>query len=275
MPLLIAQRDIRLSLTRVAIARRESSITIVVLDNTAARRLLSGWGDLFLWALFVFVTTAACLGQEKPGESSPKGGEIFAQRCASCHGKHGEGLSGIITIAGPSIKAEHDYGKVMTAVEVGPSHMPSFVHVLSAQDIQAVSHFVVDSIADIPLGPGDLGKGGELFRTHCASCHRTAVRGGAMAYAGVNPPALTDKSAALIAGAVRWGPGPMPSFPPSVLDDKELSSLVTYVRYAQSPISPGGNPLNWHGPVAEGFTAWVVVFALVGIAIWVQKGGRG
>lgn len=181
----------------------------------------------------------------------------------------------MVTIAGPSIRAEHDYGKVMTAVEVGPSHMPSFSYVLPVDDIRAVSHFVVDKIADIPLGPGDLAQGGKLFRTHCASCHRTAVRGGAMAYDGVNAPALTGKSAALIAGAVRWGPGPMPSFPPSVLDDKELSSVVAYVRYVQSPASPGGTPMNWYGPVAEGFTAWIVVLALVAIAIWIEKGGRG
>ena len=153
--------------------------------------------------------------------------------------------------------------------------MPSFAYVLSVEDMRAVSHFVVDQIADIPLGPGDLGKGGELFRTHCASCHRTAVRGGAMGYSGVNAPALTGMSAALIAGAVRWGPGPMPSFPRSVLDDRELSSLVAYVRYAESPASPGGYSLHWFGPVPEGLAAWAVVFALVGIAIWIEKGGRG
>lgn len=96
-----------------------------------------------------------------------------------------------------------------------------------------------------------------------------------MAYDGVNAPALTGKSAALVAGAVRWGPGPMPSFPASVLDDKELSSVVAYVRYVQSPANPGGTPMHWYGPVAEGFTAWIVVLALVAIAIWIEKGGRG
>jgi ubiquinol-cytochrome c reductase cytochrome c subunit len=218
---------------------------------------------------------APCLAQQAPGDALAHGAQIFEQRCARCHGDHGEGRSAIITIAGPSIRAEHDYGKVMTAVEVGPSHMPSFAYVLSVDDMRAVSHFVVDKIADIPLGPGDLADGGKLFRTHCASCHRTAVRGGAMAYVGVNAPALYSKSAALVAGAVRWGPGPMPSFPPSVLDDKQLSSLVAYVRYAQAPASPGGSPLNWYGPVAEGFAAWVIIFALVAIAIWIEKGGRG
>ena len=163
----------------------------------------------------------------------------------------------------------------MTAVEVGPSHMPSFVNVLSIEDIRAVSHYVTDHIADIPLHEGDIGEGGTVFRMYCASCHRTALRGGALAFAGTNAPALYDKSSALIAGAVRWGPGPMPSFPPSVIDDSQLSSLVSYIRSVQSPASPGGSPLNWYGPVAEGFAAWVVVFGLVGAAIWIEKGGKG
>jgi len=46
----------------------------------------------------------------------------------------------------------------------------------------------------LPLTQGDLGEGGKLFRVYCASCHRTAVRGGALAFTGRNAPALTNKS---------------------------------------------------------------------------------
>lgn len=163
----------------------------------------------------------------------------------------------------------------MTAVEVGPSHMPSFAYTLSVADIRSVSQYVVDSIADIPLSSGDMKEGGVLFRTYCASCHRTAGRGGALAFVGTNAPVLTEKSGALIAGAIRWGPGPMPAFPPSILDDRQLASVVLYIRYAQHPYSPGGFTLNWYGPVAEGCAAWGVVFGLVGIAVWIERGGKG
>lgn len=218
---------------------------------------------------------SSCTGQQNPDPSLERGQQIFASQCAKCHGDEGEGKSAVISIAGPSLKAEHDYGRVMTAVETGPSHMPQFVYILSVDDIRAVSHYVADKIADIPEEPGDLGQGGELFRMYCATCHRTAVRGGALAYDGSNAPSLTGKSAPLIAGAIRWGPGPMPAFPPSVLDNKQLWSIVTYIRAVQSPPSPGGSALNWYGPVAEGFVAWVAVFGLVGIAIWIEKGGKG
>lgn len=213
--------------------------------------------------------------QQNPSDSVATGEQIFSQRCAKCHGDHGEGRSAVISIAGPSLRAEHDYGQVMAAVEVGPSHMPSFAYVLSVDEIRDVSHYVVDKIADIPLTGGDLTKGGELFGEYCASCHRTAVRGGALAFSGVNAPPLTHKSAALIAGAIRWGPGPMPSFLPSVLDDKEVASVVRYVRYAEHPEHPGGATLHWYGPVPEGWVAWGIVLSLIGFTMWIEKGGKG
>ena len=146
-----------------------------------------------------------------------------------------------MTIAGPSLQAENDLGNVMTAVESGPSHMPAFSRVLTAGQIQAVSHYVTMNLAVIPLTQGDVAAGGQLFRAYCSACHRTAVHGGVLAFTGRNAPALTDKSAALIAGAIRWGPGTMPAFPPSVFNDEQLASIVDYVEFVQHPPNPGKN----------------------------------
>jgi ubiquinol-cytochrome c reductase cytochrome c subunit len=148
-------------------------------------------------------------GQEMQSGPSSEGAAVFAQRCSQCHGDKGQGIAAAVTIAGPSLEAEHDLGKVMTAVETGPSHMPAFSRVLTAEQIRAVSQYVTNDLAVIPLTHGDIGEGGKLFRTNCAACHRTAVRGGVLAFAGRNAPDLTDKSAALIAGTIRWGPGTM------------------------------------------------------------------
>jgi ubiquinol-cytochrome c reductase cytochrome c subunit len=212
---------------------------------------------------------------QTPPPASPNGAALFTQHCAQCHGDQGQGISAIVSIAGPDIQAEHDEGQVLTAVEVGPSHMPSFARILSVQEMRAVSNFVVQQIAVIPLSAGDVSHGGILYRTYCAACHRTAVRGGALAFAGTNAPDLSEKSAAIIAGAIRSGPGPMPSFPPSVLDDKELSSVVAYVRAVQHPPNPGGHPMNWYGPVPEGLAAWTAVFALLIFTMWIERGGKG
>lgn len=233
------------------------------------------WCALLIFVLFFAVACATSPAQQNPPDPLANGARIYAAQCAKCHGDHGEGRSAVISIAGPSLRAEHDFGKVMTAVEVGPEHMPRFVYMLSVDDIRDVSHYVVDRIANIPLGGGDIGKGGEQFRIYCASCHRTAVRGGALAFSGTNAPPLTHKSAALVAGAIRWGPGPMPAFPRAALSDDEVASLVEYVRFAEHPPNPGGATLSWYGPVPEGWMAWLVAIGLIGVVVWIERGGKG
>lgn len=230
---------------------------------------------LILRLLLLVAIASGCAFCQPSAAAPPNGKAIFMQQCAKCHGEKGQGVSAITSIAGPSLQAEHDPGSAMTAVEVGPSHMPSFAYVLSVPQMRAVVDYVTHQIAVIPLGQGNLSEGGTLFRMNCSACHRTAVRGGALAFTGINAPQLTGKSAAIIAGAIRWGPGPMPSFPASVLNDEQLDSIVEYVKFVQHPPHPGGNPLLYYGPVAEGFVAWMIVFVLVGVAGWIERGGKG
>jgi ubiquinol-cytochrome c reductase cytochrome c subunit len=228
--------------------------------------------------LFVLLTTFAARGascEQMNDDALSHGGAIFAQRCSKCHGEQGQGISSIASIAGPSLQAENNPGVVLTAMEVGPSHMPIFTYVLSIQDMRAVAYYVTHQIAVIPLGGGDVSEGGHLFRTYCSTCHGTSVRGGVMAFTGVNAPALTTKSPALIAGAIRWGPGPMPSFPTSVLDDRQLDSIVKYVQFVQHPPHPGGDAIGFAGPVPEGLVACMIMLGLIGAAMWIERGGKG
>jgi ubiquinol-cytochrome c reductase cytochrome c subunit len=231
----------------------------------------------FIALLLTFLATGPAWSQSTQNQSNPlvHGQEVFSQHCAECHGEQGQGISGVVSIAGPNLQAEHDPGRVLTAVEVGPSHMPSFARILSVQDMRDVSGFVTQKIAVIPMQGGNLSEGGELFRMYCSACHRTAVRGGALVFDGVNAPDLSRKSRALIAGAIRWGPGPMPKFPPAVLSDQQVASIADYVKYVQHPPSPGGSPMNWYGPVAEGFVAWIIAFSLIIVAMWIERGGKG
>lgn len=187
----------------------------------------------------------------------------------------GEGQTGLVTIVAPSLQAEHNTGMVMKAVLTGPSHMPSFARTLSLDDIKAVSRFVTERVASIPLTGGSVSEGGTLFRSYCAACHRTAARGGALAFAGANAPSLAHKSRALIAGTIRSGAGPMPSFPPSQISDQQLASIVDYVAYVQHPPNPGGTPLGYYGPVAEGLFVWIGVLALILLAVWIERRGKG
>ena len=228
-----------------------------------------------LWAALLMLLIAPLAAAQPLNSLQSDGSAVFAQKCSSCHGDQGQGIAAAVTIAGPSLRAEHEVGQVKTAVEWGPSHMPAFSRILSAPQIDAVSHYVTTQLAVIPLSGGNLSEGGELFRADCATCHRTAVRGGVLAFAGRNVPALTDKSAALIAGAIRWGPGTMPSFPEGVLDDHQLASVVQYVKFVQHPPHPGGIPMKYYGPVSEGYAAGAVVLMLIGITGWIEFGGKG
>jgi ubiquinol-cytochrome c reductase cytochrome c subunit len=221
------------------------------------------------------VLVPACCCQQPTPEALSEGQQIFQDRCATCHGEHGEGRSASISYAGPSLQAEHDPGKVMAAVEVGPEHMPRFEYTLSVDQMRAVSEYVAQKLAVIQMDKSSLTDGGELFRTYCSTCHRTAVRGGALGFVGTNAPSLVDKSPEIIAGAIRWGPGPMPKFPPSVLSDEQVASIVRYIQTVQHPANPGGDPLHWYGPTSEGFAAWTILLILILFTMWAERGGQG
>jgi ubiquinol-cytochrome c reductase cytochrome c subunit len=232
----------------------------------------------------VFSTAAPCSAirsyrqtsaAEEDAGATPSSAIIFSQHCSMCHGDHGQGIAAAVTIAGPSLLAEHDTGSVMAAVESGPSHMPAFSRMMGAAEIREVSRYVSTELAVVPLSHGDVGEGGNLFRQYCAACHRTAVHGGVLAFSGRNAPDLQHKSAALIAGAIRWGPGAMPSFPSSVLSDEQLASTVDYVRFVQHPPNPGGDPLKEVGPVAEGGFAAFCLLLVIWLTAWIERGGKG
>ena len=224
--------------------------------------------------LATFLLARCVVAEQTPTPGSP-GQVVYAARCAVCHGDQGQGVSARVTIAGPSLQAEHNINAVIATVRDGRGVMPTFGRILDDQDIDNVSRYIAGTLATIPLNGGNLPEGGILFRTHCAACHRTAVRGGALVLVQTNAPALNTQSAAVIAGAIRWGPGPMPAFPPAIVSDQQLASIVDYVQFVQHPPHPGGNPLHWYGPVVEGLVACAIVCVLATLAMWIEKGGNG
>lgn len=83
-----------------------------------------------------------------PLESSltAQGEEIFKQMCKSCHGSKGNGLG---NSRGPSLqRTEFTYGRTMEAIAQSisggrPGGMPSFSHVFSPKQLEAVSSYVM------------------------------------------------------------------------------------------------------------------------------------
>jgi ubiquinol-cytochrome c reductase cytochrome c subunit len=204
-------------------------------------------------------------------DSTQNGATLYEKKCLVCHGPQGKGTTG------PSLQSIHDANQVTQMIRVGKGNMPSFAQQLSPKEIQAIAAYVTQklAVATPSLHGGDVSEGGVLYRANCAACHQVAARGGALVFASGNAPSLFGQGADAIAGAIRSGPGEMPTFPPSVFNDHQVASIVKYVQFVRDPPAPGGLPLNYFGPVAEGLIALIAVVLLAVIGRWIEGKGRG
>ena len=96
--------------------------------------------------------TAKTPAAATPAKASPEakliaeGDEIFKQMCKSCHGTRGNGLG---NSRGPSLqRTEFTYGRTPEAITQSirdgrPGGMPSFSHVFSPKQLEAVSSYIM------------------------------------------------------------------------------------------------------------------------------------
>jgi ubiquinol-cytochrome c reductase cytochrome c subunit len=208
------------------------------------------------------------------------GRELYLTSCVNCHGENGTG-----TDQGPALtasgEAKTDFylrtGRMPLTVPVPqpPAKPPAFDDGQIRQLVTYVGSLCDPAnpcprVPDIPL-EGDLSDGQELFLANCAPCHGSVAVGGALSL-GRRAPSLQGTPALQVAEAVRTGPGQMPRFGPEVLTDEEVSAIVGYVSYLHAPDSPGGIPLGFTGPVAEGFVALLLgLGALLLVTRWITQ----
>ncbi|MBM7367074.1 cytochrome bc1 complex diheme cytochrome c subunit [Gordonia hydrophobica] len=115
----------------------------------------------------------------------------------------------------------------------------------------------------------DIGRGSELFRLNCASCHNFTGRGGALSGGKFAPP-LTDVNPQQLYTAMLTGPQNMPKFSNRQLSVDEKKNIIGYIRYVDSANPSGGFGLGGFGPASEGVVMWIVgVSALVAGAMWI------
>jgi ubiquinol-cytochrome c reductase cytochrome c subunit len=228
------------------------------------------------------------------GQAAPIS-QIWLRDCAVCHGADGRGTNRGPTLVGVGA-ASVDYwvstGRMPLVAEPGrspdgrdiqplpgvqlfanPDVVPRRRSPAYAPDvIKGLVGYVVDltggggqPVPSVDVADADRPQGGEVFRLQCAACHAWAGDGGALLHR--EAPALHLATPTQIAEAVRIGPGAMPAFGQAALDDRQLSDLVSYVRYLDNPSDRGGWSL-WHlGPVAEGGAAWLLAMAALLVAI--------
>jgi len=151
-----------------------------------------------------------------------------------------------------------------------PQTQPRRTRVLfSARELAALVAYVA-SLGNGPAipqpRPGSVAGGQRLFTEHCAGCHQVVAQGGYLT--GAVAPPLAPDSATQIAEAVRIGPYLMPRFSERTISNRQLDSIVAYVRAVDRAPNPGGWGIGRLGPVPEGIVAWLIAgVALAGCCL--------
>lgn len=223
---------------------------------------------------------------EPPQPTVKLGEELFNANCASCHGIGGVGIprpragAGNVPGAGPSLLR---VGALAADFYLRTGFMPlANIHAqpsrqlvqFTPKEIAALTAFV----AGLGKGPaiphpepaqGNLAEGFKLFTEACAGCHQSLARGGFVT--GARVPPLQKISATEIAEAVRIGPYLMPRFSARQISDRQLNSIIRYVRWTNSPDNRGGWSIGNLGPIPEGLVAWLAALILAVLCLTVGR----
>ena len=173
-----------------------------------------------------------------------EGKQLYDTSCITCHGANLQGVQD----RGPSLIG---VGEAAVYFQVSTGRMPCARN--EAQAIRKVPKF--DAAADRRarrLHPGQrrrpdghprratarspslaarrrLGRGGELFRLNCASCHNFTGRGGALS-SGKFAPTLDPANEQQIYAAMLTGPQNMPKFSDRQLTPEEKKDIIAYIK---------------------------------------------
>ncbi|ACC41665.1 Menaquinol-cytochrome c reductase cytochrome c subunit [Mycobacterium marinum] len=262
--------------------------------SRARRRLhrrLSG-GLLLLIALTIAGGVAAVLtpapqvavADESSAALLRTGKQLFDTSCVSCHGANLQGVPD----HGPSLIG---VGEAAVYFQVSTGRMPAMRGEAQAQrkepifdeaQTDALGAFVQangggptvvrnpdGSLAMKSLRGDDLGRGGDLFRLNCTSCHNFTGKGGALS-SGKFAPDLGPANEQQILTAMLTGPQNMPKFSDRQLSFDAKKDIIAYVRNAAEERQPGGYGLGGFGPAPEGMAIWIIgMVAAIGLALWI------
>jgi quinol---cytochrome-c reductase cytochrome c subunit len=212
------------------------------------------------------------------------GKQLFETSCVTCHGANLQGVPD----RGPSLVG---VGEAAVYFQVGTGRMPAMreeaqamrkAPIFDESQVDAIGAYVQangggptvvrnpdGSIATTSLRGDDLGRGGDLFRLNCSSCHNFTGKGGALS-SGKFAPDLEPANEQQILAAMTTGPQNMPKFSDRQLSFDAKKDVIAYVKNVTETRSPGGSGLGGFGPAPEGMVAWIVgMVAVIGAALWI------
>jgi len=255
------------------------------------RRRLSG-GLLLLIALTIAGGLAAVLtprpqvaiADESSSALLRTGKQLFDTSCVSCHGANLQGVAdhgpSLIGVGEAAVYFQVSTGR-MPAMR-GEAQAPRKEPIFDGSQIDALGAFVQangggptvtrnpdGSIAMRSLRGDDLGRGGDLFRLNCASCHNFTGKGGALS-SGKYAPDLGNSNEQQILDAMLTGPQSMPKFSDRQLSFEAKRDIIGYVKSVSEEHQPGGYGLGGFGPAPEGMAFWIIgMAAAIGLALWI------
>ena len=255
------------------------------------RRRLSG-GLLLLIALTVAGGLAAVLtprpqvavADESNSAILRTGKQLFETSCVSCHGANLQGVPdhgpGLIGVGEAAVYFQVSTGRMplMAAGAQAPRKEPIF----DESQIDAIGAYVQangggptvtrnpdGTIAMRSLRGNDVGRGGDLFRLNCSSCHNFTGKGGALS-SGKYAPDLGLANEQQILDAMLTGPENMPKFSDRQLSFDAKKDIIAYVKTVSEERQPGGYGLGGFGPAPEGMAAWIIgMVAAIALALWI------
>ncbi|NMD94892.1 c-type cytochrome [Rhodococcus sp. BL-253-APC-6A1W] len=213
-----------------------------------------------------------------------EGKQLYETSCVTCHGINLQGVQD----RGPTLIG---VGEAAVYFQVSSGRMPASRNEaqalrkepkFNAAQTDALGAYIQANgggptvirdedgeISQSSLRGNDIGRGSELFRQNCASCHNFTGRGGALS-SGKFAPNLDPANEQQIYTAMLTGPQNMPKFSDRQLTVEEKQDIIAYVKSASETTNPGGYGLGGFGPAAEGPTMWVIgIVAVVGAALWI------
>jgi ubiquinol-cytochrome c reductase cytochrome c subunit len=230
------------------------------------------WLSLLALPLAVGAAAAGAAPRASAGPRPAATGDIptvYRQDCAVCHGGRGEGSERGPSLVGAGRASLYYYLSTGRMPLQRPDEVPHrSTPRYDAATIDALVDYVWDltgrtgpDVPHVDLARADVANGGDLYRLNCAACHSWAGTGGALSER--EAPSIRESTPTQIAAAVRTGPGWMPAFGTAAIDDRQLSDVVAYARYAAHPNNRGGAPLGHVGPLAEGAVSVFVGLGLL------------
>jgi ubiquinol-cytochrome c reductase cytochrome c subunit len=212
------------------------------------------------------------------------GKQLFDTSCVSCHGANLQGVPdhgpGLIGVGEAAVYFQVSTGR-MPAMR-GEAQATRKEPIFDDAQTDAIGAYVQangggptvvrnpdGSVAMHSLRGDDLGRGGDLFRLNCSSCHNFTGKGGALS-SGKFAPDLGPANEQQILTAMLTGPQNMPKFSDRQLSFEAKRDIIGYVRTVTEERAPGGYGLGGFGPAPEGMAMWIIgMVAAIALTLWI------